>query len=89
MKVLRIGGDDYGALSFSQEHSGVLVQDIINDLDKYEPSEDDDQYWELSVHEFKGNVEDFDPAFLKWIRDQIDYDTTKHEYYYFENETIE
>jgi len=92
MKVLRISGDDYGALSFINNHGGKRVDEVINNLEKFQPTDEqikDCEYWDLSVHEFKGDIKDIDPEFLQWIRNQIDYDTTKHEYYYFEGETIE
>ena len=74
---------------FGNKHSGVEVNYIIENLDEFAPEEDGEDYWELSVHEFEGDVKDIDPNLLQWVRDQIDYDTTKHEYYYFEGEEIQ
>jgi len=88
MKILKISGDDYSSIHFSDEHNGKLVSDIIKDISKFEPTDNSEGYWELEVIEFKGLTESIDPELLKWVKSEIDYDYSKHQFYYFDNETI-
>lgn len=88
MKILKVSGDDYATLKFSKKHNGKLVIDIVDDIEKYESDDGDDGFWELEVLEFKGDVKDIDQNLLKWIKSEIDYDNYKHQFYYFDNETI-
>lgn len=82
IRVLLVSGEDYSALSFEQANPGVLVSDIIDNIEKYESDEDE---WELSVHEF-GEI---DPKFVKFIKDNIqDYDMSKDKNFYLENEKL-
>ncbi len=85
MKILSVTGDDYGALQFENRFGGTPVIDIINDLSKYESSDDDDEYWELSVDEVEGEVS---KSFIQFVKGKMDYDATKHEMWYHEMETI-
>lgn len=77
---------DYGALSFKNVHSGTKVVDIMNNPDDYKPATDDEGDWQLSVLEFDGDIND---GFVEFVRDHIlDYDQSKHENFYLENEEI-
>lgn len=82
IRVLLVSGEDYSALSFEQANPGVLVSDIIDNIEKYESDEDE---WELSVHEF-GEI---DPKFVKFIKNNIqDYDMSKDKNFYLETEKL-
>lgn len=84
-KVLYISGDDYAKLSFENKYNGTPVIDIINDLESFKSTPDDETYWELEVYEF----ENIDPKFAKFVRITIqDYDDSKHHGFYLENENI-
>lgn len=79
-RVLLVGGEDYSALSFEKANKGVLVSDIIDNIEEYESDE-----WELSVHEFG----DIDPKFVKFIKKNIqDYEMSKDINFYLETEKI-
>lgn len=79
-RVLLVSGEDYSALSFEQANPGVLVSDIIDNIEKYESDE-----WELSVQEF-GEI---DPKFVKFIKNNIqDYDMSKDTNFYLETEKL-
>jgi hypothetical protein len=79
-RVLLVSGEDYSALSFEKANAGVLVSDIIDNIEDYESDE-----WELSVHEF-GEI---DPKFVKFIKNNIqDYDMSKDTNFYLETEKL-
>ena len=89
MKILEVTGDDYGALHFEGAHGGTKVKDIIAAPKKYLPTkkqEKNGQWWELNVVEIE--VESVPESFIKYVKSKIDYDDTKHEMWYTENETI-
>jgi hypothetical protein len=80
IRVLFVSGDDYSALSFEKANPGVLVSDIIDNIENYESDE-----WELSVHQF----DEIDPKFVDFIKDNIqDYDMSKDTNFYLETEKI-
>lgn len=89
MKVLKVYGDgDYGAQHFANQHSGVSIDEIIANTDKFLPTEDNDEYeqWNLEVEEFDVTV---NKEFLDFIRhEMIDYDHSKHVTFYTEGETV-
>lgn len=83
MKILIVGGDDYGVIHFQEAHGGTLVKDILKDIDKYEPS---DGLWDLRVTEVGGEIPS--PEFIEFAKGAIDYDDSKHNMWYCETETI-
>lgn len=85
MKILLVGGDDYGAVNFQEVHGSVLVKDILDDIDKYEP-QDGEEFWDLRVTEVEGEIPS--PEFIKFAKGAIDYDDSKHNMWYCETETI-
>ena len=89
MKILKIdGGDysaDYAALSFENKFGGTPVIDIINNLDKYKCEEDSDDSWGLEVVEVEGEVSQ---SFIDFVKDEMDYDDTKHVMWFHEMEMI-
>ena len=87
MKVLKISGGDFAVIHFEEEHSGVAVSSIIDNLQDYsvENSDNEDAEWELSVFE----VGEVSEKFVKFIREDIqDYDSSKDVGFYLETETI-
>ena len=92
MKILLVGGDgDYAALSFQNHYKGTRVSDIIENLDDYsventENADMDEEDWELSVREIPDEIS---VETLKFFRDMMDYDHTKHETYFHPNEIID
>ena len=90
MKVLKVYYDngDYGAVSFENVHRGTAVKEIIDNPEKFKPeTEEQEEQWTLEVKEFEG--EGVDEKFLNFIRNEmIDYDSSKHETFYMENETV-
>jgi len=90
MKILRVFSDDgdYAASHFETEHRDVKVSDIIANPDNYLPSDENNsngELWEFEVIEFDNDV---NMEFIDFARNQMDYDATKHDYYYHESETI-
>lgn len=82
MKVLKVGGEDYSAIEFENQHGGVLVSDVINNLEDYQSP---DGEWELNVFE----VGEVSKEFVQFVRTHVeDYDDSKSETFYMENETI-
>lgn len=83
MRVLKVSsGDDYAAIEFENNHGGVSVLDIINNLSNYEAP---DEEWELGVFE----VGEVSNEFVQFIRTHIeDYETSKSTTFYLETETI-
>lgn len=89
MKILEVTGDDYGALHFEGVHGGTKVIDIINNLSAYEATEENQdagEWWELRVSEIE--AETVPESFVKYAKSKIDYETTKHEMWYTEFETV-
>lgn len=84
MRAILIGGDgDYAASEFENEHGGTPVIDVINNLENFQPEEED--LWTIEVIE----VGEVDPRFVEFIRNNIeDYDYSKHVTFYLENENI-
>jgi len=41
-------------LQFEGRFGGTLAIDVINNLENYESSDDDDEFWELEVTEIDG-----------------------------------
>lgn len=89
MKVLKVSSDgDFGAVHFINEHGGKSVDEIIENIDKFLPTDDNDEYeqWNLEVLEFEGVV---DAEFLDFVRgDMRSYDDSKHENYWIEGENV-
>ena len=55
MKVLIINGFDFAVTHFENNHKGVKVISIINDLESFKPDGSDEyEEWDLSVVEIKG-----------------------------------
>jgi len=75
--LLVSGGDDYHANTFENKHGGVLVKDILDNIQEY--ISDD---YDLEVKTFEGII---DPNFIKFIRQHIqDYDQSKTTNFYME-----
>ena len=85
MKILKVSGDDYGALNFVDAHGGTSVKDIIDNIGDFEPK-DDEEFWELQVKEIEGDIPS--KEFISFVKGEIDYDHSKHEMWYIETETI-
>lgn len=84
-KVLYISGEDYSMLIFEDKYKGTPVIDIINDLESYKSTPEDEGGWDIKVYEF-GQI---DTGFVKFVRDRIqDYEDSKHHGFYLENEII-
>lgn len=84
-KVLYISGGDYAKSTFENKYGGTPVIDVINDLESFKSTPDDETYWEFEVHEF----ENINPKFTKFVRRTIqNYDDSKHHGFYLENETV-
>jgi hypothetical protein len=64
-RVLLISGDDYGANNFINKHGGKLTSKVIDNISYYES---DEGLWDLSVHEFDGEI---NLKFLKFIKNKI------------------
>jgi hypothetical protein len=85
MRILEVSGyDDYGALSFENEHGGKSVIEIMDNLDQFQPEEEGT--WTLEVHTIQGSLTPEDAKLIK--RNFIDYDHRKHKTFYAEGEKV-
>lgn len=86
MKILIIDGYDYSALQFEQKYKGTRVIDIINDIDHFKNTDDDEGEWDLTVKEIETDVPS--DEFIQFAKKQIDYDHSKDKMWYAEHELI-
>lgn len=84
MKMIYVyGDDDYAALDFERYFNGKSVKEIIERF--FDNEEEYDGDFEMKLYEF-GEI---DPEFIKFVCSSIqDYDQSKHENFYFENQII-
>ncbi len=84
MKLIYVtGSDDFAALKFESYFNGKPVKEIIERF--FDNDEEHDGDFNMHLYEF-GEI---DPKFIKFVRHNIeDYDTSKNQNFYFENEII-
>lgn len=79
------GNGDYSMMLFEEKYDGTPVIDIINDIEYYKSTKEDEGSWELKTFEY----DQVDPKFVEFVRDRIqDYDDSKHHGFYLQNETV-
>jgi hypothetical protein len=87
-KILIIKSDsDYGFLMFLNFHKNVKAKDVINNLEKYKPTEE--QYeegdWEFEVETLPGKIPIQAVAFFRSLMDE---DHSKDTNFFHEDEII-
>lgn len=79
--LLVTGDDDYHANTFENEHGGILVKDILDNIQDYFSND-----YDLKVLAFNGTI---DPNFIKFIRRYIQgYDQSKTTNFYMEDSKV-
>ena len=86
MRVLIVGEFDFSALEFQRKYKGTKVIDIMNDINSYLPTDEDDGEWELTVEEIDCDIPS--DNFISFAKSFIDYEHSKDVMWYTENETI-
>lgn len=84
MKLLHISGSDFAASEFENKFGGKKLKEVLESKE-FEVFKQEDEYTEFQILEFN----EIDPAFIKFIRNCVmDYDGSKHNNFYLENEII-
>ena len=85
MRILEITGyDDFSAIAFSGEHVGASVTEILDNIDGFQPEEEEE--WVLKTHSIEGSLTIKD---IEMIRSNfIDHDHQKRQIFYIEGEII-
>jgi hypothetical protein len=78
VKILRVFGEDYAALTFDNlVEAGKLTAKELWDKG-YGEYDDGHDYFKYQGREF----DEVDPEFLRWIWENQDYDSSKHDNFY-------
>ena len=87
MKVYKISGDDYSALTFKDEYKGRVMSDVAKELFNGENTvytrNDGEYFWELTI---AGEITDIHSYEVG--KSLQDYDDSKHTDLIIENEII-
>lgn len=85
-KVYRVSGDDYSALSFEEKFKGKTVLEAVKEVIGEKNSgtfSDDENYFDIAL---KYETSDRDAFFAQ--RNEQDYDESKHDKLFIEDEVL-
>jgi len=87
MKVLRVSGEDYAALTFEQTFGGESVTDLIKDFENTQKRWGQvDENYDLSLEEVNINQSGF--QWTKKLLCDMDEESIRHDYVYGEGEIV-